>query len=129
MKILNLKKSISPTDFVDFFGAETLVYIAIMKLIHKISDKRLLSYLLSVKSDGYIHINQVIKNFTPPDDSQPIFRDEHFNRLIRLKYVRPLPTKRCSKKIMITQKGIDRLEELKNIEIPKSYEEQRGNVH
>mgnify|MGYP001105018807 CR=1 FL=1 len=78
-------------------------------------EQKALSYLFERKEMGYVDTNKLVKHYTPPpdefsgEDSQPLIAPYYIKKLIDKGYINKIPTMKYSKKIMITEKGIERL--------------------
>lgn len=66
---------------------------------------RVLEFLNERKKDGYIDTSKVLKHLLAEEST--------IKRLIKWGYVEKLPTKKYSKKIMITEKGVEYLIKVK----------------
>ena len=110
-------------DLKNFRGIEQVLLIGgvsmiINKMIFNRLEQKVLSYLFERKEMGYIDTNKLVKHYTPPpdefsgEDSQSLIPPFYIKKLIDKGYIKKIPTMKYSKKIMITEKGIERLEVL-----------------
>lgn len=96
----------------------TAISMVVNQYIFNRLDQKVLSYLFERKEMGYVDTNKLIKHYTPPpdeisgNDSEPLIAPFYIKRLIDKGYIKKIPTMKYSKKIMITEKGIERLEVL-----------------
>lgn len=108
-------------DFKNFRGIEQVLLIGgvsmvINRMIFNRLEQKALSYLFERKEMGYIDTNKLVKHYTPPPDefsgneSEPHIPPFYIKKLIDRGYIKKIPTMKYSKKIMITEKGIERLE-------------------
>jgi len=107
----------------DFRGIEQVLLIGgvsmiINRMIFNRLEQKALSYLFERKEMGYIDTNKLVKHYTPPTDefsgneSEPLIPPFYIKKLIDKGYIKKIPTMKYSKKIMITEKGIERLQVL-----------------
>ena len=110
-------------DLKNFQGFEQVllaygVSIIVNRMIFDNLEQKVLSYLFERKEMGYIDTNKLVKHYTPPPDefsgneSEPLIAPFYIKKLIDKGYIKKIPTMKYSKKIMITEKGIERLEVL-----------------
>ena len=78
-------------------------------MIWEIILTKVLEFLSGRKKDGYIDTSKVMKHLA--------IEESTIKRLIDIGYVEKLPTKKYSKKIMITEKGIEYLIAVKEKQI------------